>query len=828
MKKLIKKEGFALISVFIISVLLAGIIGFTYVSVSRALNLKNITYNSKKSFTVADAGLEQMINIVQNYHFDTIAEYLAFNDKDEQGNGLPMPFIYKLKNDFDNTINNISSCSYISNVDKEKLRTAVPDLFKEYFKSIVDSSYYPLRAKYFYNFDRVDGTSLYDSSNKKITLETHPDLSNITLKSSDFGLNIFQSNLQNEEFSYGCEDCIENILKEIYNDVEDAYNNWANYVIERVNALINSLGGLSGGSSNCPTENLDNIIIPYDIDYPVVEQDKVDYEGVIVRTADIVEMKTTSSDIEPIRKVIISAVSYVFNKPVPKSIFDSSIKDKLTLVCPRVEDAEYKKYYLYGSSSYPQIDHKIYVNALDVDETNLKIKNSGLSYEFSPVKRGIRAEFQIPFIWSETNKQNLFVVVPSTTINLTSIDTYWLQFPSYLIATNNDITLPNTEHIRGHVRSNNHIIFNGETSDVMIAKKGVTYNGKFIFTYKGVTYTVDFSNWNEKEDYLPISPIPPSNSGIVLSNNKIKISKDNTVIQDDEGIIRYKSWYIDLNADSNFNKTDLNGDGKIDPDEQDRMFLAYTKGTLPLVDPTTTDSLINKAKQDIYNATYGTDYYVSTGGSGYIEIDVQNDKVKYRKNGTGGWTTLNISSNPGSVLYVDGDVYFKGGGFLDGKLTVYATGDIHFEGGPVRYKDAPKLSNDNQFPSNTDDIDMLGVITPKKVYLTNNSSNSEKIDVNILAGDGIVSDKNNPNKIQINGSISFYNTYNGEYRYELLNYDYYLLKTKPPMFPIIRPEPEPTSTTTTYQYTIQTQSLSGRVKEIYFSRRLWREMVSPP
>jgi hypothetical protein len=353
------------------------------------------------------------------------------------------------------------------------------------------------------------------------------------------------------------------------------------------------------------------------------------------------------------------------------------------------------------------------------------------------------------------------------------------------------------------------------------------------------------------------------------------------------------------------------------------LFLYYTNEAIPLTDPNASNSLINQAKNEILQQTQGTPYYVTAPNNGYVEIDVQNSVVKYRINGTGGWTTLDISSNPGTVMYIDGEVYFKGGGFLDGKLTIYATKDVHFEGGPVRYRDNPKSYNDGNLPTETDSIDMLGVITPGKVYLTNNSSNSMKIDVNILTGSGIVSDKNNPNKIKVQGSMSFYNTYTGEYRYELLNFDYNLFVTRPPSFPLLDlPCPSPPilispsyavsgvpltptfvwgpsfgmppinytleiatdenfnniifqqnvgsvtnytlpsgilSSNTIYywrvrasnnscndisvtfyfktqanendlitQKVIQGDTIGGRVVEAYFSRRLWREMVSPP
>ncbi len=768
MKRLLKKEGFALITVFIISVVLTGIIGFTFISVNRQLNLKNINSGSKRAFTVADAGLEFMINQIQNHHFYTLAEHLAFYDSQP-------PIINSLKSNIDF----IDGCSNIDTDDKEKILEAIN--FSNYFS----------RGQYFYNFYTVDvgKREIYDASGKEINLNNNPDLGVITLN-PNFAIELvnLSKNIRDKSFKTNCSSCIENILKAIESDIEGSYSIWASYVINQINNLISDLGGLSGGTSDCPTENFDNIIVPYDIDYPVTEIEKIEYEGVIVRTADVVNIYSTENDTIPVRKIVISAVSYVFNKPVPKSIYDNSIKNSLSLVCPRVVDAEYNKYSLVGGSNFPQIDHKIYVNALDIDITNSKIKNIGLSYELTAVKRGIRAEFQIPFILNESSKVRLFSM-PGTTVTwfpetqpdkptLPPSQIYPLNYTHYILATNNQINLPSSEHIYGPVRSNNFINFYGETNDVIISRRKITYNGIFKFINKEdkkeVTYYVDFSNWDsESETYLPISPIPGPNSGITLnSENKVKISKDNIKVIDADGVERSKTWFIDLNANGIY-------------DNNDKIFLYYTNEDLPLTDPNATDSLINQAKQEIYNSTSGTPYNVSVPNNGYLEVDLQNDVLKYRINGKGNWVSLPISSNPGTVMYIDGEVYFKGGGFLDGKLTIYATGDVHFEGGPVRYKDSPKSNNDQDYPNDTTDIDMLGIITPGNVYMNNNSSNSMKVDVNIITGSGIVSNKNHPNKIKIQGSMTFYDTYTGEYRYELLNFDYNLFVTRPPMFPML-------------------------------------------
>ncbi|MCX8095753.1 MAG: hypothetical protein N3D74_06165 [Caldisericia bacterium] len=767
MRNLIGNKGFALITVFIVSMVLVGVVGFTFISANRQLNLKNLLSGSKRAFTVADGGLEYMINMVQSYHFYTLAEYLAFE------NNLGEPIVNLLKTNLDAIV---PECSNINSVDKQKIISIINNSFSNYIS----------KGQYFYDFYSVDlvQKKLKDASGNVITIDTNPDLGSVKL-SQKFSIELsdYSNRILNESFKTNCSSCIEAIYNKIKSDVENSYNIWANYVKEKVQNIILDFGGLTTENIDYNSLNKNKIIIPYDIDYPVEDGQ---YEGILVRTADVVEIYTSDIDVHPTRKLIISAVSYVFNKQVPYSVYNT-IKTYFDLVWPREEDAEYKKYPLKGSGSnvYPQINKKIYVNALDVDKTNGNLKTAGYSYQINTIRRAIRAEFQIPFIIGEQEPSVTLFRIPGTTVRWNPDETlppppdppsqiYVANYTHYLIATNNDITLPSSEFIYGPVRTNNRVNFYGTTNDVIIARKYVDYKGKFKFIYNGIEYIVNFSTWSpQNPTQLPITP--PLNG-----SNTVGIRKSIETIIDQDGIERAKNWYIDVNGDNQYTQG------------VDKIFLVYTNNSIPLTDPNASNSLINQAKQEILSKTQGTPYYVVAPNNGYIEVDVQNNTLKYRVNGKGGWESLNISSNPGSVMYVVGDVYFKGGGFLDGKLTIYATGDVHFEGGPVRYRDDPKSINDWNFPSDTTNIDMLGIITPKKVYLTNNSSNSMKVDVNILAGGGIVSDKNNPNKIKIQGSIAFYDTYTGEYRYELLNFDYNLFVTRPPSFPLLNmPCPTP-------------------------------------
>jgi len=729
MKKFLGKNGFALITVFFVSTLLFGIIGFTFVSVNRQQNLKNLNLNSKRSFTVADAGLEQMINEVQNYNFLSLSDYLKNNDYE-------ISYVYKLKNFNPNDVDNC----YINDNNKILIKSAMPESFNNF----------NYRYKYFSISEDMETTSEI-----KFNIGFLNSINEFANNLNQLVFNGDESELEN------CKSCINNILINIKSDVENAYNYWANYVIQNTNELIEDLSGLTGNVSSCPDPNdikIDKIFMPYDIDYP--NSDGL-YEGLIVKTAS--EMITESDK----RIIVISAISYVFNKPISYDYYES-IKNSLTLICPKPRDAEHQNYY---------------VNALNIDETNIKLKNLPSEYYLTPVKRGIRAEFLIPYIKNDFFNLNLIagnIILHSSESPPPEDESSEpseippqipIIYPYYIIGTQEDLSLPTyqfiAEYIYGPVRTNGSIKFNGTSTDVMIARDNIEYKGKYIFTYNdGTTYTVDFSEWDQTlNTQVPISP---------HFNGKNQVYIRKTEVEIDTGI-SFDFCYIDLNNNNTY-------------DSADRIVFGIAKGDenyLPLNDNPTNpnDSLIDQARNKIYQETVGTNRNISNP-NGYVEIDFQKNVVKYRKNGKGGWESITIPSE-GLTLYVDSEVYFKGGGFLDGKVTVYSTKDVHFEGGPLRYKDSIKTTNDGNYPSDPTDIDMLGIITPGKVIMKNNSSNSMILDANILCGSGIETDKNKPNKIKINGSLTFYDTYTGEYRLETLTFDYNLLATRPPDFPLV-------------------------------------------
>ncbi|MGQ9845825.1 MAG: hypothetical protein ACUVQN_06465, partial [Caldisericia bacterium] len=116
-----KRKGFALITVLIISTILFGVIGFTFISANRNLNLKTILHLSKTSLTTADAGLEEIIREIQSSHFDNIGLYflkLYVNSNDT----TPSLYIY----------------------------------YPDFFKDPRNGQYIATRAKYFMDFDYYD------------------------------------------------------------------------------------------------------------------------------------------------------------------------------------------------------------------------------------------------------------------------------------------------------------------------------------------------------------------------------------------------------------------------------------------------------------------------------------------------------------------------------------------------------------------------------------------------------------------------------------------------------------------------------------------------
>ncbi|HON84205.1 MAG TPA: hypothetical protein PLI22_08780, partial [Caldisericia bacterium] len=513
MKKIFGKRGFALITVFIISTILAGVIGFTFISVNRQTNLRTLFTNSKKTLTMADAGIEQMIRYVQSYHFLTLPEYLAAND-----NVTPILYTISTESNFDSLLDSegFSTCKD-SVKDKIKTEYGVTsfqdflNLFKNYYT--FDGIEYTSRAKYFYNYDKIISGSIY--KNGSVVNESSSEYKNLQKISVPNELKdlISKFRLPKDVTLTDCEkNCLERLIELIVNDIQTSYDLWEKDLLGedlmlditksgnnlgRIENMIVDLGGLTASSdpSSCVGLIFDKVVVPYDIDYPAITN--IQYEGVILRTADWLNIgeDNTGDNIPDVytRKLVISAIAYTFDKPVPKTTFDSikSLFNCSNGTIKREEDKEYKKLY-DNSDDNIYLDHRVYINSVDVDKINEILKNNGYSIKIGSVKRAIRGEFEIPYIYENTETPRVDLILGPTTVSVGML-TPNLTYKDYLVATNNYLELPSGEILYGPVRSNNNIDFYGTTWDALISKKGkkITHKGEFKFVYNGKTYSVN-------------------------------------------------------------------------------------------------------------------------------------------------------------------------------------------------------------------------------------------------------------------------------------------------------------------------------------------------
>ncbi|HPP10985.1 MAG TPA: hypothetical protein PLK41_08355, partial [Defluviitoga tunisiensis] len=304
------KRGFALITVFIMSTILAGVIGFTFISASRSINLKSILHLSKTSLTTADAGLEEMIREIQSYHFDNIATYLS-----------------KL---------------YVKGLDSTPvLYTYYPDFFKD----PRDGDYILTRAKYFMDFDYYR----YDDEGNPIPVEivNWDDVNEDNLVNETEGADINENGIVDLLTKVKTEpnevavnpDLLEYIqslqrgqdeaqINAICSDIQNAYNQWMSYLwglnwgegfkttdtgenLGAMEQMISKLGG-NDLDSGCTGIEINDIIKPYDVDNPT---DSKTYEGLIVQTAGKIDTSSTSTQRG---LIIITAIGYSFSSPIPK------------------------------------------------------------------------------------------------------------------------------------------------------------------------------------------------------------------------------------------------------------------------------------------------------------------------------------------------------------------------------------------------------------------------------------------------------------------------------------------------------------------------------
>jgi len=139
--------------------------------------------------------------------------------------------------------------------------------------------------------------------------------------------------------------------------------------------MISNIGG-NDLVPDCSGIDINNVVKPYDVDHPATNET---YEGIIVQSAGKIDTSSTS----PQRgKIIITAIGYSFSSPIPKDDYEGIIEPRLSLVCPRPNDPEYP-------------DH--YINVLDIDTINNSLKLAGSKYRITPMKRGIRGEFEVKY-----------------------------------------------------------------------------------------------------------------------------------------------------------------------------------------------------------------------------------------------------------------------------------------------------------------------------------------------------------------------------------------------------------------------------------------------
>ena len=805
-------KGFALITVFIISVILFGMIGYTLISANRQVSLKNLLRFSKTTTSTAEAGMEEMIRYIQSYHVDKIGMYWLKRYEKAQG----------LISDDD--------------VDPE---TGTPALYNYYPELFEDprpghsGEYYLTRAKYFLDFDWLedidsdgelepvkwldaDGDGEVDSN--EVNEATEP----VNVRVTDAVI----AKLQQLRIGGN-----ETAVDEVTNDIQGAYNQWEYYLLGNddtfdpnapnesdlgmLDLMVRELGGLDTGSSACPDlsnpDIRDKIIMPYDLDQPT---SNVKYEGVIAKTAFQIQVDSDSDGTPDTYKVILSAVGYSFNKSVPKDIYDTQIKDKIKLVCPRREDKEYSGYY---------------INIIDVDATNSQLALNNINYKLSLTKRAIRSEFVIPFA-SDTVEDIQVLLGESST--QTVID--HVSFSDYLVATNDTVCFGYDEELHGPIRGNGDIYFSGTIWDEIYASGNVhdyiwfgpyanQHTGRFRFTddngvehkiiaFNSSTVNIDPPYWYDENGNGIQDP------GEL--HNTVKIVHDGPE----------KKYYLDLNFNNNY-----------DDGVDNVLIYARHQETMDF-------SKVQEAGNEIANLTYGTDYYFGNPNKTVTLHFLENGKIQV-KVGYGHAYILDMPQNagtdengnpiPGGVIYVRGNV--KVFGKVNGRVTVYSEKSIYIMNN-IEYVHPPITDKTAPPPDYTPDA--LGLIAHDNIVIHRTAPEHLRVDAAILAQTGWWGiDPNahwhwyNPNGhvLDFRGSQTFYSTdwapaiVSGNwikgYETQLQYFDYNLRRMRPPHFPNVGDEIIEREIITDIH---PAKKLTGKVKGVEFGRILWREMVNPP
>lgn len=788
------KKGFALITVLIISTILFGVIGFTFIAANRNLNLKSILHLSKTSLTTADAGLEELIRDIQSQHFDNIGSYFLK--------------LYKQNLDIQPVIFN-----YIPQSLKD-----------EKFKDPRTGNYILTRAKYFLDFSfyelddegnpvpkkwrDLDDDGIIDDS------EITPAVENPEIRVQNWVIDFIQSLTRPNDDS---------IISAIVNDIQNAYNQWMSYLwginwstgfkttdsgdeLGAMEKMVKDIGG-DDLQPNCP-DNLEIIIKPYDLDNPVTNET---YEGLIVRTAG----KIDSSENSPSRGLIIlTSIGYSFNLPIPKDEYENVIKPRLKLICPRLNDPEYTNHY---------------INVLDVDYVNNSLKLAGSKYRVTPMKRGIRGEFEVKY---EAPANNIIQTLRSAEQITTITFQDQISFSDYLVASNETVNFGYDEEVHGPIRSNGNINFSGKIWDTITASGYVRdyitfgpyayqHTGAFYFTLNGIEYKVQpFKNSSGNSPNMVQATITPPLINNGQQYNTVYIIKKPNV----------EEYYVDLspwNSEQNY----------------DVLVYKQQQNTMDF-------SRVQTAGNDIKTIAQNTGYYFN-GTSKPVELHFLENGTIQVKEGNGPTRILPMPTNApvtlpdgtvyqGGVIYVQGDVTVRGK--VNGRVTVYASRDVRIES-DLTYVH-PAVIDPNITPNYIPDA--IGLIAYRNVIIDKNAPEHLRVDAAVLAQTGwfgIDPDANyhpyNPNGhvLDFRGSQTFFdadwapaivsgNRVKG-YETQLTYYDYNLRRVRPPMFPTLGNEVI-TRIPITQTHYYNEENLVGPLKSTLFGRILWREMVNPP
>jgi len=808
------KKGFALITVLIISTILFGVIGFTFVSANRNLNLKSMLHLSKTSLTTADAGLEEIMREIQSEHFNNIGYYLLNLYED----GLDsIPALYTYYPDFFKDPRHKNDPSY-----DVKTRAKY---FMDFDYYIFDDEGNPVPMK-IVNWDDTDSDGLADEGEYLSKTVTEPN----EIKVLDSVVAYIQNLPRVQE-----DDKIK--INAICNDIQSAYNQWMTYLWgsnwsegfkttdtgENLGAMEEMISKIGGNDlvPDCSGIDINNVVKPYDVDHPATNET---YEGIIVQSAGKIDTSSTS----PQRgKIIITAIGYSFSSPIPKDDYKNIVEPRLSLVCPRPNDPEYE-------------DH--YINVLDIDAINNSLKLAGSKYRITPMKRGIRGEFEVKY----ESPQNSIIQLLRQSDEVTTI-TYddQVSFSDYLIAYRNasgdDFGWGYNEELHGPMRCNGPVYLSGEIWDTIISSSYIydylafgpyanQHTGGFHFYFNGVEYKVEpFKKSSQDTPTSTTANIYPpfkcdsNNDGIIETYNQVNILKKPDT----------NEYYIDLPY--NNSEPPVYYDIKVYSQQQPAM--DFTR--------------VQTSGNEIKNKALSTGYYFD-GSNKAVELHFLENGTIQVKEGNGPTKIINMPNNspvtlpdgtvyPGGVIYVKGDVTVRGK--VNGRVTVYASDDVWIES-DLTYVNPP-ITDPSQTPNYTIP-NALGLIAYDDVIIDKNAPEHLRIDAAVLAQTGsfgIDPDANyhqynaNGHVLDFRGSQTFYSTDNAPaiisgnkvkgYETQLTYYDYNLRRARPPLFPSIGEETT-TRIAITNTQTYDAINLVGPLKSTLFGRILWREMVSPP